>query len=144
MTAAELGLLGELEGEGVETGYESLFDSDLLEPEFVPAGRCTPAGKRVGKFTCSDTEISAIRTFLSSPTLSGSALRAAVEAAAGRAVRLARRAADALKRSSRTGRTRGIFCEAFGVTPEFVPPWRAGLSGVVRWKDLGELVAIRL
>jgi hypothetical protein len=148
MAAAELEHLPELEEEILETVYESSLESDLLLPELearhVPPGRCTPLGKRVGNFTCSNAEIAAIRAFLALPTVTAPTLRAAVEAAAGRAVPLATRAADALDRSRRTDRTRRIFCEAFGVSPEFVPPWRAGLRGVVRWRDLGELVAIRL
>ena len=140
--------LTELEDELLETTNEGPLEPDLPLPEFkaplVPAGRCTPVGKRVGRFTCSNPEIAAIRAFLKRPAITGSALRAAVEGAAARAVLLARRGAAALDRSRRTAKTRRLFCEAFGVTPEFVPPWRAGLSGVVRWRDLGELVAIRL
>src|SRR5215510_7061214 len=148
MTATEYEVLGELEEELLETAYESSSESDPLlrelEAGHVPPGRCTPLGKRVGNFTCSNAEIAAIRAFLKLPTLTAPALRAAVETVAGRAVSLATRAADALDRSRRTDKTRRIFCEAFGVTPEFVPPWRASLHGVVRWRDLGELVAIRL
>jgi hypothetical protein len=147
MTATELEFLGELEEELLETAYGSSFESDLLLPELeahVPAGRCTSVGRRVGRFTCTNAELAAIRAFLGRPAITAPTLKAAVEAAAGRAVSLARRAANALDRSRRNNRTRRIFCEAFGVTPEFVPPWRATLTGVVRWRDLGELVAIRL
>jgi hypothetical protein len=131
------------------TDYESFaeFAPDFPVPAKappVPAGRCTPVGTRVGKLTCGTPELAAIRAFLKRPTLTGSVLRAAVEGAAGRAVLLARRGAAALDRPGRTAKTRRLFCEAFGVAPEFVPPWRAGLTGVVRWRDLGELVAIRL
>jgi hypothetical protein len=133
----------------VITDYESLAE---FAPEFpvpakappVPAGRCTPRGKRVGKLTCGTPELAAVRAFLKRPTITGPTLRAAIEGAAARAVLLARHSAAALDSSARTTRTRRLFCEAFGVAPEFVPPWRAGLSGVVRWRDLGELVAIRL
>jgi hypothetical protein len=148
MAATEFELQGELEEEFLEAAYGPSFESELLLREFeaphIPPGRCTPVGKRVGNFTCSNAEIAAIRAFLKWPTVTAPTLRAAVEAAAGQAVSLATRAADALDRSRRTDKTRRIFCEAFGVTPEFVPPWRASLHGVVRWRDLGELVAIRL
>jgi hypothetical protein len=138
----------ELEDELLEAGYESSLESELADLEAeaaskVPRGRCTPVGTRVGSFTCSNAERSQVETFLGM-SIPVATLRAAVESAAARAVSLATRAADALDRSRRTATTRQVFCEAFGVTPEFVPPWRATLRGVVRWRDLGELVAIRL
>src|SRR2546430_15154730 len=146
----------ELEEELLDTGYESSLEPELanLETEAgssVPKGRCTPAGRRVGNFTCTDPEVATIRAFLGQPTITGPWLRAAVEDAAGRAVSLARHAADALDRSRRTPTTRQIFCEAFGVAPEFVPPWRfskvrdiyAWAGGSI-WRDIGELIAIRL
>jgi hypothetical protein len=138
-----------LEEELLETDYEGSLVSELttLETEAastIPKGRCTPVGRRVGKFTCGSAEIAKIRALLGLPAVTVPTLRAAVEAAAGRAVSLAARGANALDRSRRSNKTRRIFCEAFGVTPEFVPPWRASLRGVVRWRDLGELVAIRL
>jgi hypothetical protein len=150
MRATELEHLAELEEELLDSGHGLAVDS-YPTPEFevgipsrIPRGRCTPIAKRVGKFNCSNAEIAEIRKHLGQPTVTASALRAAVEAASGRAVSLAKRAAAALDRSKRTPKSRRIFCEAFGVAPEFVPPWRASLSGVVRWKDLGELVSIRL
>jgi hypothetical protein len=138
----------ELEQELLESDYKSSLESDLADFEAeaestIPRDRCTPVGVRVGKFNCSAAERSQIRAFLRI-SVSVATLRAALESAAGRAVSLAMRAANALDKSRRNATTRRIFCEAFGVTPEFVPPWRASLRGVVRWRDLGELVAIRL
>jgi peptidoglycan hydrolase-like protein with peptidoglycan-binding domain len=148
--AAEISrIFGVPEGTGRNAGYESSLESELADLEAeaasaIPRGRCTPVGRRVGNFTCSNAERAQIRAFLGRPTVTVPALRAAVEAAGGRAVSLATRAANALDRSRRNDKTRRVFCEAFGVPPEFVPPWRATLHGVVRWRDLGELVAIRL
>jgi hypothetical protein len=145
----------ELEEELLEPGYQSSHESQLSELEGeaeiqIPKGRCTPAGTRVGKFSCTNVELDAIRAFLGQPTISAPLLRAAVEDAAGRAVSLATRAADALNRFGRIGTTRQVFCEAFGVTPEYVPPWRfSKVSDVYAWargsiwRDLGELIAIR-
>jgi hypothetical protein len=115
-----------------------------LEAHSTAAGRCTPAGRKVGVFTCSAADRTAINALLGPPTVTVPALRAAVEVAAGRAVSLALRGAASLDRAHRTTFTRRVFCEAYGVNPEFIPPWRASLPGVVRWRDLGELVAIRL
>lgn len=114
------------------------------ESEFEGGGAGpTPPRRRARLFTCSNTERASVVGFLGTP-VTVQALRAAVEAAAGRAVVLASSSAAALEISPRTPSTRRLFCEAFGVFPEFVPPWRATLKGVVRWRDLGELVAIRL
>ena len=102
------------------------------------------SGKRpVRSFGCTDAELAEVRKVVGRP-VSAAAVRGAVAAAAGRAVTLARVAAAALEVSPRSTRVRTIFCESFGVAPEFVPLWRATLPGTVRWRDLGELVAIRL
>ena len=107
------------------------------------AGRCTPAGTRVGTFTCTDSDRANIENLLSM-SIPVPTLRSAVESAAGAAVSLTTAAAASLDRPARTAASRAAFCAAFGVAPEFVPPWRATLRGVVKWRDLGELVAIRL
>jgi outer membrane protein OmpA-like peptidoglycan-associated protein len=134
----------ELGDEVLETGYETdLEGEEEGEWETIPPGRCTPVGTRVGKFSCSDAERAQVEKIVGKP-VSVATLKAVVESAAGRAVSLASKAATALDQANRTTAIRSRFCEAFGVMPEFVPPWRATLSGVVRWKDLGELVAIRL
>ena len=69
------------------------------------------------------------------------ALRQAVETAAGNAVSWLWNAGAALRTSPRAARTRNLFCEAFGTTPEFVPAWRPANA---KWIDRGDLVAIRL
>src|SRR5262245_24699242 len=130
----------ELEEEILET---SPVASAEWESEAVPPGRCTPVGTRVGSFTCSDADRTQVEGVVQM-SVPVATLRAAVESAASRAVSLATRGATALDQAHRTAAIRTVFCEAFGVMPEFVPPWRATLRGVVRWKDLGELVAIRL
>jgi hypothetical protein len=81
----------ELKGPGWPVG------GALAQPQ---DSRCTPVGTRVGNFTCSNAEIGAIQAFLGRQNVTTPALRAAVEAAAGRAVSLATRAADALDRLS--------------------------------------------
>jgi len=109
----------------------------------VPAGRCTPTGTRVGSLTCSDAEHTSVENLLQM-SIPPATLRTAVETSAGAVVSLINTAAAILDRPSRTAASRAAFCAAFGVTPEFVPAWRSTLKGVVKWRDLGELVAIRL
>jgi outer membrane protein OmpA-like peptidoglycan-associated protein len=133
----------ELEEELWETGYEANLESQWEWEAAVPPGRCTPVGTRVGSFSCSDAERSQVESIVQM-SVPVATLKAAVESAAGRAVSLVTKAATALDQANRTAAVQSVFCEAFGVVPEFVPPWRATLRGVVRWKDLGELVAIRL
>ena len=140
----------ELEAE-LEDLISSLSISDLeSEAEWeaegearVLAGRCTPTGTRVGSLTCSDTEHASVENLLQMSILPAS-LRAAVETSAGAVISLINTAAATLDGPRRTAASRAAFCAAFGVTPEFVPAWRSSLKGVVRWRDLGELVAIRL
>jgi outer membrane protein OmpA-like peptidoglycan-associated protein len=131
----------ELEEDLWETGYETDLESEW-EAE-VPPGRCTTVGTRVGSFSCSDAERTQVEAIVQM-SVPVATLKAAVESAAARAVSLATKAATALDQANRTAAVRSVFCEAFGVMPEFVPPWRATLRAVVRWKNLGELVAIRL
>jgi hypothetical protein len=142
MRNPDLELEAELE-EFVSRLSEGLESESEWEEFAAKGSRCTPAGTRVGVFTCSDAERANIENLLSM-SIPPDTLKAVVESAAAGAVSLATRAATALDRSNRTDAIRATFCEAFGVRPEFVPPWRATLKGVVRWKDLGELVAIRL
>jgi hypothetical protein len=122
---------------------ESLEAEDEWEGMAARGSRCTAVGTRVGTLTCSLAERANIENLLSM-SIPAATLKAAVESATAGAVSLATRAATALDRSNRSNAVRSTFCESFGVRPEFVPPWRATLRGVVRWKDLGELVAIRL
>jgi hypothetical protein len=121
-----------------EAGWEA-----QVAGKIVPLGRCTPTGTRVGDFVCQPSDLVNIVQLLAAP-VSIADLRAAVEASAGRAVSLATRAASTLDIPNRNRTSRVAFCAAFGVPPDFVPPWRATLHGKVNWRDLGELVAIRL
>lgn len=95
---------------------------------------------RVRHFRCSPRDVSEIERRLSMSILPG-ALRQAVEKAAGDAVSWLWTASAALQTSPRAARTRTLFCEAFGTTPEFVPAWR---STGAKWIDRGDLVAMRL
>jgi hypothetical protein len=135
-----------------EAELEDLVEriSDELESEYEWEGeaprkaeRCTPVGTRVGSFTCTDADRANIENLLSM-SIPVPTLRNAVESAAGAAVSLTAAAAALLDRPARTAASRAAFCAAFGVAPEFVPPWRATLRGIIKWRDLGELVAIRL
>lgn len=114
----------------------------LLERELYGEFQARPR-RRVRTFTCGAADLVEVGRIVGR-TVTRTELLAAVETAAGTAVLIAGRAAAALEASPRSATTRRLFCEAFGVNPEFVPPWRATLPGRVRWRDLGELVAIRL
>lgn len=107
------------------------------------AGLGYPLGEaktRVRSFNCSAADQAQIEAALSMSILPG-ALRQAVETAAGNAVSWLWNAGAALRTSPRAARTRTLFCEAFGTTPEFVPAWRAPTA---KWIDRGDLIAIRL
>jgi hypothetical protein len=108
--------------------------------EFEEESPVTPSSRRVRFFTCSNSEKAKIENFLSM-SIPVEALRSAVDSAAGKAVSSALKAARALETVPRSSKTKRLFCRAFGVMPEFVPPWRPAKA---RWKDLGGLVAIRL
>lgn len=108
--------------------------------EFEGKSPATLASRRVRFFICSNAEKAQIENFLSMSIPVG-ALRSAVDDAAGRVVSAGLKAASALEKVPRSSKTKRLFCQAFGVVPEFVPPWRPARA---RWKDLGGLVAIRL
>src|SRR5437660_5214326 len=126
-----------------ESDLESEAAWEAEHDQKIPALRCTTVGKRVGSFVCSPWDLARIIGFLGVP-VSPNVLQAAVEAAAGAAVSLATTAAASLDLLNRTNASRVEFCAAFGVAPDFVPAWRATQPGIVNWKDLGELVALRL
>ena len=98
------------------------------------------ARHRVRYFTCTPHDQAEIEKGLKMSIFPG-ALRKAVETAAGNAVSWLWKAGAALRTSPRAARTRTLFCEAFGTTPEFVPSWRPANA---KWLDRGDLVAIRL
>jgi hypothetical protein len=68
-------------------------------------------------------------------------LRRGLATAVNLAIRRARGAAAALRAHPRSAAVERNFQDAFGVRSTFVPSWRTSGAG---WKDLGELVAIRL
>jgi hypothetical protein len=148
MRSAELELESELEqlmGVLAESDLESEAEWEAQDAPTPAVARCTPAGTQVStsNFTCNPVEQALVATVLGKG-VPVAALRDAVNSAAARGVMIARSAADSLDITKRTAATRVAFCSAFGVLPEFVPAWRATLAGVVKWRDLGELVAIRL
>jgi OmpA family len=126
-----------------ESGLESEYGWEGDAPRQVPPGRCTPLGTRVGTLVCTDADRTNIENLLQM-SIPAATLRTAVESAAAGAVSLATTAAAALDLPNRTAASRVAFCAAFGVAPDFVPPWRTTLHGVIKWRDLGEFVAIRL
>jgi hypothetical protein len=143
MRDAELELEAELESLMAVLSESELEWEAEWEGESIPKGRCTPTGKRVGSFTCSPADQNAIQELLQM-SIPIATLRSAVETAAGASVALIGITAATLDRPKRTAASRAAFCASFGVQPEFVPEWRGSLRGAVKWRDLGELVAIRL
>ncbi|MBI5567204.1 MAG: peptidoglycan-binding protein [Chloroflexi bacterium] len=85
-----------------------------------PAAECTAALRRAGK-----TQAEAL---------------AIIDAQIGVAITLLRKAANDLKRGSRSAATRKLFLKIFRVTPEFVPTW---LTPTATIKDRGDVVATR-
>lgn len=137
--------------EAPSTSVPSSFTNPYAHPEFynleseVPEflgelGSKKNASRRVRRFTCSNAEKAKLENFLQM-SIPVEALRSAIDDASGRAVSATLKAAVALETVPRSVKTKQLFCEAFGVAPEFVPPWRPTKA---RWKDLGGLVAIRL
>jgi hypothetical protein len=96
--------------------------------------------RRVRHFACSDAERTRVGNVLKK-SVAAETLRAEVDRAAGAAVSWAMRAVRALPRSGRSAQTRRFFREAFGTSAEAVPRWRKASWS---WRDLGELVALRL
>jgi hypothetical protein len=108
---------------------------------FLGVGQPLVAAKeRVKYFTCTPKEQAKIEKYLKMSILPG-ALKKAVETAAGNAVSYLWNASSALQTSPRKQRTKDLFCQAFGTSPETVPSWR---STTAKWIDRGDLVATRL
>jgi hypothetical protein len=98
-------------------------------------------GEPAPNFTCSAAELAAIRVALARPTTTTAQLTAGLSEALRRAVAAANRAATLLEARPRTALTATRFRSVFGVGPDHVPAWRTPSS---RWRDLGDLVALRL
>jgi len=109
-------------------------------PNERPSGSLGGLGALVQRYGCSATEQSAIEQALQMSVAPG-ALRKALEDAATEAIAAIRHASGTLQVSPRSDRTRRLFKEAFGTTPEFVPTWRTKSA---KWIDRGDLVAMRL
>ena len=85
-----------------------------------PAAECTNALRRAGK-----TKAEAL-------TIINTQIRVAIA--------MLRKAANDLKRGSRSAKTRALFLKIFRVRPEFVPTW---LKPTAEIKDRGDVVAVR-
>lgn len=97
-----------------------------------------------GRFLgCNAAELAKVNAIVGK-TLTEEDVRKIIRAIVVRALKLCKDAAAALRASPRAAATKKTFCRCFSVPPENVPAWRSGLKGKVNWKDLGELVAIRL
>jgi hypothetical protein len=90
--------------------------------------------------TCSDADRAQVARVVGRP-VSAAQVRDAVQAAATQGAAEGRAVARAL-RPPRSAQTVQTFASVFNVPPTFVPNWRPATG--VRWRDLGELVAIRL
>jgi len=104
------------------------------------AAAAPPPAQRVRSFICSTPDLTQIEAIIGRPTTQAE-VRAAVAAAATQAVTLGTSGASALRASPRAAATRSFFQEAFGVPVEFIPAWRPTSA---TWRDMGELIAIRL
>ena len=113
--------------------YIGVYDDRLGESLGKPASL-------VRRYGCSAADQRAIENALQMSLPQG-ALRTAVDNAATEAISAIRHASGTLQLSPRSDRTRLLFKEAFGTTPEFVPTWRTKSA---KWVDRGDLVAIRL
>lgn len=92
-------------------------------------------------FSCSETERARVAAVLGRAGVTVAQLRNAVSVSIAQARREATGAARLLRALSRTTRTTDVFRGVFNVPPTFVPDWRPANA---RWRDLGDLVAIRL
>jgi hypothetical protein len=118
--AAELAL-PELEAEATELELEQMLSPTRL-------------------FSCSAAQRASVRGIVGRP-VTNAQLRAVVRAATDQAAREGRATARALRARPRSSPTTRLFRRVFNVPPTFVPAWRPAGSS---WRDLGELVALRL
>jgi hypothetical protein len=102
-----------------------------LEPQLSPTRllSCTPA------------ERNQVARALGRRAISVAEVRRAVGGAVAQATREARNAARLLRARPRAPRTTQVFRGVFNVRPTFVPAWRPANA---TWRDLGDLVALRL
>jgi hypothetical protein len=92
-------------------------------------------------FSCSAAERAQVAAVLARPGVTVGQLRNAVAASIAQARREATAAARLLRAHPRAANTTRVFRGVFNVPPTFVPDWRPANA---RWRDLGDLVAIRL
>lgn len=91
-------------------------------------------------FSCTKAERAQVQAVLGR-VVTGAELRRAVGTAVAQAQRDAMTASRALRARPRSVRTSRIFRGIFNVPPTFAPAWRPGNAS---WRDLGELVALRI
>ena len=91
-------------------------------------------------FSCTNAERAQVQAVLGR-VVTVAELRRAVGTAVAQAQRDAMTASRALRARPRSVRTSRIFRSIFNVPPTFVPAWRPGNAS---WRDLGELVALRI
>lgn len=106
----------------------------------LAAGNRPAAVSRVNSFTCSASDLLKIKGIVGK-TVSAQDLKFGLERAIERAITLSTQTARALDQNPRDPKTRALFREIFGPTPEYVPGWR---SPGAPWKDRGALVSLRL
>ena len=99
------------------------------------------AATQIKYFNCSKDDLQQVNNYLGK-TVTADELRSALDKAVRNAVFWALRAAYVLERSPRSPEARRIFGEVFGVCPEYLPKEYAKAKR--KWKDYGELVALRL
>lgn len=92
-------------------------------------------------FSCSAPERARVAAVVGRPGVTVAQLGNIVSGAIAQARADAGRAIRLLRARPRSARTTAAFRGVFNVPPTFVPAWRTPNS---RWRDLGELVALRL
>lgn len=122
-------------GSEAPVGYELLAEPELeweqeLERQLSPTR----------EFSCTNAERVHVQGVVGRP-VTHAELRRAVTSAVVQAQGEARAAASALRTRPRSTRTSQVFRDVFNVPPTFVPAWRPADAS---WRDLGELVALRL
>ncbi len=98
-------------------------------------------GETAPPFTCSTADLTSLRTSLRNPGLTLARLQALLMEGLRRTSAALDRAATLLEAHPRSATTIAKFRKVFNASPDTVPSWR---TPAMRWRDLGELVAIRL
>ena len=121
-------------------GVSALLDRELeweLELEEELEAQLSPTRL----FSCSAPERARVAAVVGRPGVTVAQLGNIVSGAIAQARADGGRAIRLLRARPRSARTTAAFRGVFNVPPTFVPAWRTPNS---RWRDLGELVALRL